>query len=292
MLSTALAAGKKRSHDGTDSEHGRSNLGPNKRPPPQIEIAPSLPIDFSSTIADTMNALKAGSAAMCFLHMEYNTADGKSEEAIIAIEMFTDKAPKACANFMALSSGATHKDYSSPLGYSSHGVASEEPGRFHVLNQKFVHGGNLVGSKSTHPQSGNFTIYGRTFNEPEAVGWKTLDGPGYVCMTPAAGDYQNYDSTFLITLAPYKAWSRRGICVGRLFAGLDFLIRASTTLELDSRGHPINGSELIIKNSSAFDPKTDKLPYARVGREDGLSGPRQPLNDQEPANSTNTASSA
>ena len=130
----------------------------------------------------------------------------------IIIELFSDVAPNACANFLSLCTGDKGKAKGSgvPLLYRGSRMHRLVPG-------SFVQGGDFVFGNG----SGGESIWGGVFkDEPSALKIK-LDARGLLAMSNTGKNSNG--SQFFFTLAPLPKLNGRHVVFGRVVAGLETL---------------------------------------------------------------------
>ncbi|KAF2152054.1 hypothetical protein K461DRAFT_294910 [Myriangium duriaei CBS 260.36] len=136
----------------------------------------------------------------------------------LVIELFTDKAPKTCENFLALCTG-THKG----LTYAT--------SPFHrVIDDFMIQGGDITAGDGT----GGLSIYGPTFDD-ENLSWRPLDSPGLVCMANRGPDTNT--SQFFITLTPCPHLNAKHTVFGHLISG-DSVLSSIAAQPVDASDRP------------------------------------------------------
>ncbi|KAF4552902.1 41 kDa peptidyl-prolyl cis-trans isomerase-like protein [Elsinoe fawcettii] len=154
----------------------------------------------------------------------------------LVVELFADKTPKTCENFLALCNGS-HKDLSYALA------------PFHrVIDEFMIQGGDITKGNGT----GGKSIYGGEF-EDENLTWRDMDAAGLVCMAnrgPGTNGSQyaplfflclllitsHLLSLFFITLTPCPHLNGKHTIFARLVSGQDVLTKiAEVPVDKDDR---------------------------------------------------------
>jgi len=158
---------------------------------------------------------------------DYCTLDisvGGTVEGTLLIELFSDVAPKTCANFCAFIKGhAAPGSSAAPQTYASCPV-------HRVVKDGWVQSGDVVDGTGT----GSVSIFGRTFaDETFAV---KHDKPGIVAMA-SSGPHTN-GCQFYVTQAPLAFLDGKKVGFGRVVDGLR-LLKILNRAEVDTAERPV-----------------------------------------------------
>uniref|UniRef100_A0A060T7B3 Peptidyl-prolyl cis-trans isomerase n=1 Tax=Blastobotrys adeninivorans TaxID=409370 RepID=A0A060T7B3_BLAAD len=164
-------------------------------------------------------------APRAFLEITSRASTGR-----IIIELFYDKAPKACENFRCLCTGEK--------GTSPSGNRLCYQGTYldRIVAPEFIVQGGRIG------QGVGESIYGTEF-EDEGLGETKLDRAGFVCMANCGPNTNG--SQFFITLCPTPWLEKSTTVIGRVVSGYDVVEQLQYVI-VDYDDHPLQREEVII----------------------------------------------
>ncbi|KAI5788339.1 cyclophilin-like domain-containing protein [Geopyxis carbonaria] len=150
----------------------------------------------------------------------------------IVIELFSDKTPQTCENFLLLCTGTAgsidlpHRTSPVPLHYANTPI-------HRVVPEFMIQGGDITRGDGT----GGACALGRKYVPDENLGWRRLDAAGLVCMANRGPDTGS--SQFFITLddAGADALTAKHTCFGRVVTGMETVARIAE-LEVDAADRP------------------------------------------------------
>ncbi|KAG8631410.1 hypothetical protein KVT40_000550 [Elsinoe batatas] len=180
----------------------------------------------------------------------------------LILELFSDKTPKTCENFLALCNG-------------SHEGLTYALSPFHrIIDEFMIQGGDITKGDGT----GGTSIYGGEF-EDENLAWRDMDAAGLVCMANRGPGTNG--SQFFITLTPCPHLNGKHTIFGRLVSGQDVLAKIAE-VPVDKNDRP-KGSVLISrcgelerKKRAAPAPATKAHDHKKEPARKPVSGSKSP----------------
>ncbi|KAI9824113.1 MAG: hypothetical protein M1832_002183 [Thelocarpon impressellum] len=144
----------------------------------------------------------------------------------LVIELFVDKAPRACENFRVLCAASKAPSPSYKLS------------TFHRLIDEFIiQGGDISAGNGT----GGTSIYGGEF-EDEADAWSECDREGLVCLANRGKGTNTNSSQFFITLAPSE---QTNAVFGHVVSG-EHVLSELAKVKVDKNDRPL--TDITIAN--------------------------------------------
>lgn len=139
----------------------------------------------------------------------------------ITFELYTDDAPKACSNFVALCKA----------GYYNNTI-------FHrIIKGYIVQGGDPSGTGT-----GGTSSFGRLFGD-ECTTRLRHTGAGLLCMANAGRPMTN-GSQFFVTLAPLPQLDSKSTIFGRVTAGM-LVLKAISEVQVDESFRPFTDVRVV-----------------------------------------------
>ncbi len=152
-----------------------------------------------------------------------DVAIGGQQVGRMQFELFADRLPKTCENFLKLCTGEVARGHR-PLGYKG--------AQFHRVVRNFIAQG---GDIANHDGTGATTVWGTRFFADEGF-YFNHDRAGMLSMANSGPNTNG--SQFLVTLGPSHDLDHKHVCFGQLVDGLHVL-RAIEAVHTNASSKPI-----------------------------------------------------
>lgn len=196
-------------------EWGKNSCG--YKDPRQLKAYSSLVSEFATMAHNEFNDfIRQNNRKFCFFEFD---VDGSVDR--VTFELFTDKCPKTCENFLALCTGdRTSSEAGTILHYKNTPI-------HRIVKDAWIQGGDIVAGKGDQSES----IWGGTF--PDESFSVKHSGPGILAM--ASSQPHANGSQFYITLRELPFLDNKHVAFGRVVCGRKVLSKINSIETVNQR---------------------------------------------------------